>query len=147
MIRPSVRRALRRNTTRTRYLRGERRRGSSLFELAILLPLLLALVLGVMEFGALFYVRNHMLHTARDACRRYAIGEITSTEAQQMVQDQLADLNSNINFEVTVTPGNDDGRDRWVQVTAPTSQVAIGDPLRIFGNDEVVIRVVMRREE
>lgn len=49
--------------------RGARRRGAALVEFAIVLPLLLTVLFGIVEFGQLFKVRLSAQQAAREACR------------------------------------------------------------------------------
>jgi len=49
--------------------RGQRRRGAALVEFAIVLPLLLTVLFGIIEFGQLFKVRLSAQQAAREACR------------------------------------------------------------------------------
>lgn len=50
-------------------MRSRRRRGQSTVELALTLPLLLLLVLGIVDFGRVFVAANVLSHAARDATR------------------------------------------------------------------------------
>lgn len=53
---------------RTRRL-GKRRRGAALVEFALVAPLLVTFLFGIMEFGQLFKVRLTAQQAAREACR------------------------------------------------------------------------------
>ncbi len=48
---------------------GTRRRGAALVEFAVVTPVLLAILFGIMEFGQLFRVRQTAQHAAREGCR------------------------------------------------------------------------------
>lgn len=48
---------------------GPRRRGAALVEFAVVTPVLLAILFGIMEFGQLFRVRQTAQHAAREGCR------------------------------------------------------------------------------
>ena len=51
--------------------KGER--GASLVEFALIMPLLLILVLGIVEFGYLFAQFNEVRHAAREGARYAAV--------------------------------------------------------------------------
>lgn len=49
--------------------RKPRKRGAALVEFAVVTPLLLLILFGIIEFGQLFKVRQTAQHAAREACR------------------------------------------------------------------------------
>jgi Flp pilus assembly protein TadG len=52
-----------------------RRRGQALVELALTLPILLLLVLGILEFGYATHQKLILSHASREAARAMALGE------------------------------------------------------------------------
>ncbi|NMC73943.1 MAG: hypothetical protein GYA56_06245 [Geobacteraceae bacterium] len=54
-------------------------RGQALVELAILLPLLLMLVLGIFEFGRAMYIKNTLTHAARAGARAAVVSPNLTT--------------------------------------------------------------------
>ncbi|QEM68883.1 pilus assembly protein [Geobacter sp. FeAm09] len=48
-------------------------RGQALVELALLLPILLLLIFGVIEFGRAFYMKNTLTNAVRHAARKAAV--------------------------------------------------------------------------
>ncbi|MFQ6024722.1 MAG: TadE/TadG family type IV pilus assembly protein [Acidiferrobacterales bacterium] len=69
-------------------LRGER--GSVAVEFAILSPIIILVLWGLMLFGQMLYLHNNMLTAARDAVRSLAAAEISATQAETVVQNWLA---------------------------------------------------------
>ncbi len=59
---------------------GFDRSGVAAVELALLLPILTAMIFGTFQYGVLLFTYNVMLNTARDGARSLAVG--ASTEAQ-----------------------------------------------------------------
>jgi Flp pilus assembly protein TadG len=49
--------------------RKPQKRGAALVEFAVVTPLLLLILFGIIEFGQLFKVRQTAQHAAREACR------------------------------------------------------------------------------
>lgn len=54
---------------RTSIMLNRQSKGQALVEMAIILPLLLLLVLGVFEFGRAMYIKNTLTHAARAGAR------------------------------------------------------------------------------
>lgn len=66
--------------------RGER--GSTLVEFALVVPLLLALMIGILQYGYHFWALETASATAREAARRMAVGTdwvCTRTEAKDRI--------------------------------------------------------------
>lgn len=60
-------------------VRGQRERGASLIEFAIVLPLLLTLLLGIVEFGWAFAQNLDVKHVAREVGRLATVDADTAT--------------------------------------------------------------------
>lgn len=52
---------------------GPHRRGAAIVEFAVVLPLLITLLLGVIEYGWLFMVRQSLQNAAREGCRQMVL--------------------------------------------------------------------------
>lgn len=52
-----------------RWNRGSRRRGVAVVEFAVVLPLLLTILFGIIEYGWVFMVRQTLQTAAREGCR------------------------------------------------------------------------------
>ncbi len=68
------------------------RRGQALVELALLIPVLLVLLLGVFEFGRLFNAYMTVQHAAREGCRIGVLGA-TDAEIVAVVESNAVTLN------------------------------------------------------
>jgi Flp pilus assembly protein TadG len=64
--------------TRHRPWRRGQRRGAAMVEFAIVVPLLLLLVMGIMEFGMVMHDYLMLVHATREAARTAAIGQPVS---------------------------------------------------------------------
>lgn len=120
-----------------------KRSGAALLEFAFTLPIFILLLLGVMEFASFFFTRNIMLHAARDAARSYAVGSLTAAEARARATELLP----NQNFRASTSPSSSTEPDRWVEISIPVEDAALGDPLNVLGQSNLVVRVTMRRED
>lgn len=122
--------------------------GAVAVELAFGLPVLLMLMLGSMELGAIFFIENHMTSVASDVARRVAIGEISEPAAEAMAQDRL--INWGIDYSVDVTlpdPLDPTDKDIEVEIRAPMAQASITDFPIPFGTAEISALAIQRDEQ
>lgn len=81
------------------------RRGAALVEVALLLPLMLTLLLGIWEVGRMIEVQQAVSNAAREGGRQAATGTRSTDQVQQAVVNSLA--NSGLSTTgVTVTVSN-----------------------------------------
>lgn len=59
----------------------DRDRGAALVEFALILPILLILLLGIIDFGLYFYNDLQLTHAARDAARRASVNDVVGANA------------------------------------------------------------------
>ena len=57
----------------------KKERGAAAVELALLLPVLMAILLGTIEFGFAFYTQASVAGAAREGVRNYAINKVVSS--------------------------------------------------------------------
>lgn len=139
-------RPCRREAARLRRLAGDER-GVTAVELAFVLPVLVLMLSGIIQFGALMFLQNHMTNVARDTARRLAVGELTKTEAETTAQDSL--VNWGISYTVVVTepdPSDPNDKDIVVDISAPMREAAIVDVLGLFQDGTLQTQVTMRKE-
>lgn len=139
-----------RRTRLTRGLRTWRRSegGATAVEFAFVLPVLLMILAGIIQFGAIFFLQNNMANAAREAARALAVGSIeTASQTSDLVDQKL--VNWGVNFTVNTTmPDPDDPTDTdfTVVITAPLSEAAIFDYLGVFKSGTLRASASMREE-
>jgi Flp pilus assembly protein TadG len=131
-----------------RWRRDWRRRGrsgSAAVEFAIMLPVFLAILFGIIQFGSVLFLHNNMVNAAREAARRMSVAELDKPAAEAYVQNYLAGWNLPFQVNATVpAPGVING-DVIMQVTVPAADAAlINFPIAWPGN--LVAQATMRRE-
>ena len=115
--------------------------GVAAVEFAIIIPVGLALLAGIIQFGFALFIESHMAGVARDTARRYAVGASDETEAANFAQAAL--INWGVTYTVTVTPNAEDVD---VQVSLPMSSVSIIDMLGLFQSGTLSANVTMLTE-
>jgi hypothetical protein len=141
-----------------------RRRGSTLVEFALIVPVLLAMLLGIIEFGWL--AKNHLVlaNAAREGARAASLGK-TTTEIQDRVNSACATL-PDIANRLTINLQRDDSATSGYSYTIALgdsggkNDAPTGSMIRVqlvyqhrsltnfipFLNKTLTISVVMRRE-
>jgi Flp pilus assembly protein TadG len=124
-------------------------RGAAAVEFALVLPLLIAMLFGIIQFGALFFLHNNMVNAAREAARKMAVGEATTNaQAQTIATTYLA------SWGLTFTPvatgaGGATGTDVAVTITVPMKSASLIDLIGLFSpssNPLLSATVTMRKE-
>ncbi len=107
------------------------RRGQALVEFAILLPLLLLLLIGIVEFGLLLYNQQVITNASREGARygivsrtpRRSIGEIaavvTAYSSDHLVTFGAGTPTTDVQPDPSVLPGPVFGDDLRVEVAFP----------------------------
>ncbi len=153
------------NLRRPRALAGRVRSaqgGATAVEMALVAPVLIIILLGIVQFGTAFFLQNNMVNAAREAARRMAVGEATVSattacpneagSAQRVACDYLSGWGG-MTFTVTACdPDNPNAtlcpgaRDVSVVISVPRSQVALGDILGLFETGELEPFATLRQE-
>ena len=85
--------------------RGRRRRtGSTLLEFALVLPVLIALIIGIMEFGWLVYNNMTIANAAREGARSASLGNLTAT-VNALVTSRVSPLSVTTTIEHSIDGG------------------------------------------
>ena len=102
--------------------RGDKR-GASAVEFAIILPVLILFLFGIIEFSILFYDKAVITNASREGARAGIIyrypERVTEGEIQQVVIDYCADYLINFAGSPLLT------------ISAPSDGLAAGDPLTV----------------
>jgi Flp pilus assembly protein TadG len=108
------------------------RRGTTMVEAAFVLPILLILTLGTIEYGWLFLQAQQITNAARQGARLAILQDVTETEVRAEIDEclrraSLDDDNPNIEIGVPVQiPGGPPGRMQiTVRITVPTETLTI----------------------
>ncbi len=116
-------------------------RGVAAIEFAIIVPFVLLVLAGIIQFGFVLFLQSHVSDVARDTARRVAVGEFEQAEGVQFAQDTL--LNWGVTYTVAVTAPDPDV---VVQISLPMSQAALIDLLGVFQSGTLSATVTARGE-
>lgn len=134
-------------------------RGSQLVEGALVLPLLLLVVLGILDFGMLFWRFESVTNAAREGARVAVLGGYDQTDIENRVKQYLEDagLDENAANIVVVDPaGVDVGGGTCITMTGvtvsyPHEYMLVGGIISFFGGNSLTAtslnaRSMMRSE-
>lgn len=133
--------------------KGNRRRGASIVEMAVVSPLLLTLIFGVIEFGHGFMVRQILTNAAREGARVAAIQNVVSDEAiRDAVRKGMGALSGidipNDAIDITHWCKDGSGNPNFtetVQVSIPYEDIALFGSF--FGEWSDLVAVASMRKE
>jgi hypothetical protein len=123
-------------------------RGVAALEFAFVVPFLVIIFSGIVQFGAIFFIQNNMTNVAREVSRALSVGTIeTSAEAETLANGKLVNWGIGFNVSATIPDPNDpNDTDYTVVITAPLSDAAIFDILGVFQSGTLSARASMREE-
>jgi Flp pilus assembly protein TadG len=108
---------------------GQRTDGMSAAEFALILPVMLLIVCGIMDFGNIFYQMTVVNEAAREAARIYATssGSASNSSVQTILRSAYDPNNKN---NLTVPPFQTQSTGNATQVTATvTESVTVMTPV------------------
>lgn len=139
------------------HSRNRSRRGNTLLDAALVLPILLSLTFGTVEYGYFFFVKHTMQGAAREGCRVGILPTADNTQVRTAIATSLhaAGLNSSqstldAKYTLTTTPSNVSGQTAGtsitVQIDCTWSNIGVR-PLGLIGAAKVVRGTTVMRKE
>lgn len=116
--------------------------GAAAVELALVLPVALLLLMGIIQFGALLFLQNTMVNVANDVARRISVGELTSTAGETVAEERLSGWNATFAVNVTEPTAND----VQVDISVPLADAAIVDFGNLLDVGDLTAQATMRKE-
>ncbi len=115
-----------RHSRRRTSLQGNanRARGTAIVEFAVVLPLLLTILFGIIEFGYVFMMRQSLQHAAREGCRFASLQ--TSNDAGILSRVDAALSSTGLTgYSVTMDHGSVANPVETVSVSVPYNDVSL----------------------
>lgn len=112
-----------------------RERGQSLVELAIVLPVLLAMVVGIFEFGRAWNVYQVITNAAREGARLGVIPNMGESDVQGAIQDYMetASLDPSVATATVSGAADGTGTSTTVQIDYPYEFEFLGPIVDLLG--------------
>ncbi len=87
----------------TARARDKRRRAAAVVEFAFVLPLLVTILFGIIEYGWMFMVRQALMNAAREGCRVAVLSttEEPYTEVTERVNEVMAPMGITVSIEMS----------------------------------------------
>ena len=104
--------------------------GQALAELAIALPVLLLMLVGIFEFARAYQIQQVVVNAAREGARQAVLQGVDADSAKIIVERYLTSGAIN-NGEVKVFDTNNTGDPTTVQVSVPYTFALIGPLIRL----------------
>lgn len=118
--------------------------GGIALEFALIGPLLLLIVVGVIQFASLYLLQSHMFQVARETARSLVESEIDQSGAQTYAEARLIDWG--ITYTVTVTaPNPPTTSDYEVRISAPLADASLLDLFGLFETGTLDAMAVMQQ--
>lgn len=106
--------------------RRHQRRASATVEMAVVTPLLLTMLFGIIEYGWVFSVRQAMVHASREGARTASLPGSTDSEIETRINEQLAPLGLEPGeFSVTLERATVDVPVERVEIQVPYSNITL----------------------
>lgn len=109
------------------FLRARRERGAAAVEFALILPLMILLLAGIIDFGRFFYTQNIVVNAAREGARMRVIG-YTAAQADARVTQALIGVSGTPTVSYTYT-SNANAVTNYTSASAAGTGNCPGSPL------------------
>lgn len=122
-------------------------RGVTAVEFVFVAPILILILGGILQFGLVLYLQNHMNDVARDVSRRVAVAELSEAEGEAAAQNALINWGMTYTVDVAMPdPADPTDRDIDVTISVPMSEASLIDILGLFQSGSLTASVTMRQE-
>ena len=126
--------------------RGRWRRAAAAVEMAVVTPLLLAVLFGIIEFGWLFTVQHTLVNAAREGARTGVLQGANADDVVAVVQNYLSPMGLDGSVTVTVTEATTEDPTVIVDLSVPRVEVSLVGSFFGFTSGELEAHCAMRKE-
>ena len=104
---------------------GAIRRATAVVELAVVSPLMFAMLFGIIEFGWLFTVQHTMVNASREGARIGILRGASVEEIEETTRSFLAPMGIDQEVTINISEATVDDPFVTVQVTVPREEVSL----------------------
>ena len=102
-----------------------KQRGAAAVEFAVVAPVFVLLIFGMIEYGRMVMVQQMLTNASREGARRAVLEGATETDVRQVVSDYLTPANIPVTTsDITILIGDP-------AASAPLTSAQFGDPIHI----------------
>lgn len=111
----------------TRQTRHRRKRAAAVVEFAVVLPLLLTILFGIIEYGYVFMVRQSLQTAAREGCRVAVLQTSNNEDIVKRVKEVLRPALGDKAYSVTIDHANPEAGKlvETIEVQIPYNDVSL----------------------
>lgn len=111
---------------------SRRRFGGAVLETVLILPVLLYLAFGIVEFGYYFYVKHSLEGSARDGCRAFIASGATPTDISNSVGTSMSASNlASSGYTITTTDAPASGGGTFTVTNGNYTSCVAGDTITV----------------
>jgi hypothetical protein len=114
-------------------------------EMAVVLPLLLTILFGIIEFGWVFMVYTNMTNIARDACRLAVLQGTTESEVTDRVNTMMGRLGVS-GYSTNLSRASDEDPTETISIQVPYSSISLLGSYFGFADFNLTSQASMRKE-
>lgn len=123
-----------------------RRRAVAVVEMAVVMPLLLALVFGIIEFGWVFMIRQTVVNAAREGCRTAVLQTATNEQVGDRVRNVMNVLGYTEGTDWSFVATDVDDEVQTVTVSISLDAVSLTGGFILTGGRDMEGTCTMRKE-
>lgn len=126
--------------------RNRKRRGAAVVELAIVSPLLFAMLFGIIEFGWLFTVQHTMVNASREGARIGCLRGAALEDIMETTRNFLTPMGLQDKVTINITEATIDDPFVTVRITVPREDVSLVGNFFGFSGGQLEGSTTMRQE-
>jgi Flp pilus assembly protein TadG len=127
--------------------RHRKRRATAIVEFAVVLPLLLTLLMGIIEYGWIFMVRQTLTNAAREGCRIAVLNTATEDAVATRIREVMEPLGFAEGTQWSFTASPIDEETQEIAVSVQMDQISITGGYILSGDGGTMSgRCTMRKE-